>query len=97
MRKGHAVTRSALRNHPNEEHCPYPGVARNAATREFWLHDSTGYVWALEIDSGDRVIAAAGPLTKRDADPLLLDYLVYKATDVAWIVRRRGEFTRAHV
>ena len=81
------MTRSALREHPNEGR-------RHATLREFWLHVPTGYVWAVEIDSSGRLIAAAGPLAKRDTEPLLLDYLVYKPGDVAWIVRHRPEFTR---
>ena len=69
-------------------------ASRNATVREFWLHDPTGYIWALETDRAGQVIAAAGPLVRADAEPLLLDYFLYKPTDVPWIVRHRLEFTR---
>ena len=45
--------------HPNEDCHRHP---ERDTLREFWLHGPTGYVWALEIDSSGRVIAAAGPL-----------------------------------
>lgn len=83
---------SALKQ-PNEEDRRHRDASPNVI-REFWLHAPSGYVWALEIDSAGRVIGAAGPLTKRDADPLILDYFLYKATDVPWIVRDRLQFTR---
>jgi len=85
--EGHLVTTSVLRQHANEENHEFTG-------REFWLHRPTGYVWALQLDRAGRVTAAAGPLAKPDAEPLLLDYFLYKSTDVPWIERHGPEFVR---
>ena len=92
MKEG-ALATSPLLEHPDEESRRH---AARSTLREFWLHQPTGYVWALESDRAGRVIAASGPLAVSDAVPALLDYLLYRAREVPWIVRHRQEFTALH-
>jgi len=82
---------SPLLEGPHEE-SRHPSA--RGTVREFWLHRPTGYVWALESDRADRLIAAAGPLAVNDAAPALLDYLLYRAREVPWIVRHRLDFVQ---
>jgi hypothetical protein len=59
--------------------------------REFWIHEPTALVWAVEHAHGE-ILAVAGPLRAADADPLLLDHLSYRTTDSGWVMLHRDEF-----
>jgi len=60
------------------------------ARREFWVHEPTATVWAVEHVAGN-ILGVAGPMTAADADPLLLDYLPYRATDTVWVGLNRNQ------
>ena len=59
---------------------------------EFWLHKPSGEVWAVK--QRGKVIAVAGPISREDAEPELLDYFVYDARDCHWVTKRLEEFSR---
>ena len=59
--------------------------------REFWIHEPTARVWAVEHMYG-HILGVAGPMPTADADPLLLDHLPYRHTDTLWVTLHRGEF-----
>ena len=61
--------------------------------QEFWLHKPSGEVWAVKKRDG-KIIAVAGPITREDAEPELLDYFVYDARDCEWVIKRLEEFIR---
>jgi hypothetical protein len=60
---------------------------------EFWVHKPSGEVWAVK-HRGGKIIAVAGPISREDAEPELLDYFVYDARDCHWVTKRLEEFSR---
>ncbi len=56
---------------------------------EYWRHEPTGRVWAVELTEG-RIVGAAGPLDLRDATIDLLPYLSYDFREVRWIEQERN-------
>jgi len=64
---------------------------QEAARREFWVHEPTDRVWAVE-HLGGTILAAAGPMLAAEADPALLDHLPYRATDSLWVALNRDQF-----
>jgi len=64
---------------------------QEAARREFWVHEPTATVWAVEHVAGD-IIGVAGPLPAADADTRLLDDLPYRASGSLWVTLNRNAF-----
>jgi hypothetical protein len=59
--------------------------------REFWIHEPTATVWAVEHAEG-AILGVAGPISAADADPVLLDHLPYLSTEAVWVTLNRDEF-----
>ena len=59
---------------------------------EYWIEESTGGIWAVELDEGYAVRACFGPLLLREVDAELLEAYEYSPGGAAWIEEHRERF-----
>jgi hypothetical protein len=63
----------------------------NPMHREFWWHEPSERLWAVQIVDGV-VVGAAGPFHPADVLPNLLNHVLYFRCTADWISKHRGEF-----
>jgi hypothetical protein len=54
----------------------------------------SGLVWAIEFSKDGKRVRCVGPMAAIDADPILLDHLVYSTSDLDWLRDNWTEFKR---
>jgi hypothetical protein len=64
--------------------------------REFWLHQPSANLWAVEVSGRDEsLLACCGPFTARAAQVVALDELAYeRGATLEWLRGHRAEFER---
>jgi len=60
--------------------------------REFWRDETSGDIWAVELDAG-RVKACLGPLDADEITADLLDGYEYSPARAPWLERHRDRFS----
>jgi len=74
---------------------PQPWRASRIRSSTAWTPDvatqASGAIWAVKHRDG-KIIAVAGPISPKDLDPELLQYLVYVVRDREWVDESRDDF-----